>query len=69
VKADGNKVLILAHLIRLSDLTHIEVVRLERKLDDPMTIESEAAGEVASRFAAKLENHPERAASFPSASH
>jgi DNA-binding winged helix-turn-helix (wHTH) protein/TolB-like protein len=69
VKADGNKVLILARLIRLSDLTHIEVVRLERKLDDPMTIESEAAGEVASRFAAKLENHPERAASFPSAGH
>ena len=69
VQTDGNQVLILAHLIRLSDLTHIEVVRLERKLDEPMAIESEAAGRIASRFAAKLENHPERAASFPSAVH
>jgi DNA-binding winged helix-turn-helix (wHTH) protein/TolB-like protein len=69
VQADGDKILILAHLIRLSDLTHIEVVRIERKLDDPMTIESQAASEVASRFAAKMADHPDKAASFPSASH
>lgn len=69
VRADGNKVLILAHLIRLSDLTHIEVVRMERNVDDPMTVESDAAAEVAARFAAKMAEHPERAASFPSAGH
>ncbi len=69
VRADGDRILILAHLIRLSDLTHIEVVRIERKLDDPMTVESQAAGEVASRFAAKMADHPDKAASFPSASH
>jgi DNA-binding winged helix-turn-helix (wHTH) protein/TolB-like protein len=70
VKSQGDKILILAHLIRLSDLTHIEVVRIERKLDDPMAVESQAASEVASRFAAKMANHhPDNAASFPSASH
>src|SRR5579863_5101691 len=68
VQADGNKVLILAHLIRLSDLTHIEVVRIERNVDDPMTVESDAAATVASRFAAKMAEHPENAASFPSSS-
>lgn len=68
VQSEGDKILILAHLIRLSDLTHIEVVRIERKLDDPMTIESQAASEVASRFAAKMADRPEKAASFPSAS-
>ena len=69
VQSEGDKILILAHLIRLSDLTHIEVVRIERKLDDPMAIESQAASEVASRFAAKMADHPDKAASFPSASH
>lgn len=69
VQADGNKILILAHLIRLSDQTHIEVVRIERKLDDPMTIESQAVTEVAARFAARMADHPERATSFPSAVH
>jgi len=69
VKSQGDKILILAHLIRLSDLTHIEVVRIERKLDDPMAVESQAASEVASRFAAKMADHPDNAASFPSARH
>ncbi|WP_348261212.1 winged helix-turn-helix domain-containing protein [Telmatobacter sp. DSM 110680] len=69
VKADGNKILILAHLIRLSDLTHIEVVRIERRLDDPMTVESDAAARITSQFAAKMANHPEQAASFPSSGH
>jgi DNA-binding winged helix-turn-helix (wHTH) protein/TolB-like protein len=69
VQRQGDRVLILAHLIRLSDLTHIEVVRIERKLDDPMTIESEAAAEVASRFAAKMADRPDKAASFRSQKH
>ncbi len=69
VQADGDKILILAHLIRLSDLTHIEVVRIERKMDDPMSVESEAAGKIASQFAAKMADHPEWAASFPAAGH
>jgi DNA-binding winged helix-turn-helix (wHTH) protein/TolB-like protein len=69
VQVDGDKILILAHLIRLSDLTHIEVVRIERKLGDPIAVESQAASEVASHFAAKMADHPERAASFPAAGH
>ena len=69
VRVDGNKLLFLAHLIRLSDMTHIEVVRIERKLDDPMAIESLAVAEVAARFAARMANHPELATSFPSAAH
>jgi DNA-binding winged helix-turn-helix (wHTH) protein/TolB-like protein len=64
VQSDGHKTLILAHLIRLSDLTHIWVVRLERKVDDPSTLESQAAAEIASQFAASMSNQPDRAASF-----
>lgn len=69
VQADGNKILILAHLIRLSDLTHIEVVRIERRLDDPMTVESDAAAQITSQFAAKMADHPDQAASFRAAGH
>lgn len=69
VQSEGDRILILAHLIRLSDLTHIEVVRIERKLDDPMAVETQAAEEVASRFAAKMADRPDVAVSFPGGSH
>lgn len=64
VDADGDRVLVLAHLIRLSDLTHIWVVRFERKADDPSILESQVAEEIASQFAASMSNRPDSASSF-----
>jgi TolB-like protein len=66
---DGDRVLVLAHLIRLSDLTHIWVVRLERKTGDPSTVESEMAAEIASQFARSMRDQPDKAASFRSRTH
>ena len=64
VQADGDRILVLAHLIRLSDLTHIWVVRFERRADDPSSMESEVAAEIASQFADTMSNRPDSASSF-----
>ena len=64
VEATGKRILILAHLIRLSDLTHIRVVRFERQTDDPASLESQVTAEIASQFAAQMSNQPDRAGSF-----
>ncbi len=64
VEGDGDRILILAHLIRLSDLTHVWVVRYERKTDDPSSLESQVAEQIASQFAAVMAGHPDSAASF-----
>ena len=69
VRTEGDRVLVLAHLIRLSDLTHIWVVRFEGNAVDPTTLESQVAEEIASQFAAKMSNKPESAASFGGGSH
>lgn len=68
VQSDGSKVLILAHLIRLSDYTHISVVRIERNLESPQTLESEAASQIAATFATKMADRPAKAALFVAAS-
>ena len=68
VQAYGTQVRILAHLIRLSDQTHIWVVRMDRPLVDPLSFESEAASKIAAEFSARMSADPTRAASFPSAS-
>src|SRR5215469_1978629 len=68
VQAYGTQVRILAHLIRLSDQTHIWVVRMDRPLGDSLSLESEAASKIAAEFAARMSADPSRAASFPSAS-
>jgi DNA-binding winged helix-turn-helix (wHTH) protein/TolB-like protein len=69
VQNNGAQVRILAHLIRLSDQTHIWVVRMDRPLADPLNLESEAAGKIASEFSARMSADPDKAPSFPSASH
>jgi DNA-binding winged helix-turn-helix (wHTH) protein/TolB-like protein len=69
VRADGSKVLILAHLIRLSDLTHVWVVRREQEMGDPLRLEAEAAGEIAAQFSRAMANGPDRAASFSTGDH
>jgi len=69
VQTKDAQVRILAHLIRLSDQTHIWVVRMDGLLTDPLTLESEAAGKIAAEFSARMSADPRRAASFPSANH
>lgn len=69
VQRNDRDVRILAHLIRLSDQTHICVVRLDSVLSDPLALEAEAAGKIATEFSAKMADNPAEAASFPSANH
>lgn len=66
VQSNGDQVRILAHLIRLSDQTHIWVVRLDRPVTDKMGLTSEAAREIAVKFSARMSADPQQAASFPS---
>jgi DNA-binding winged helix-turn-helix (wHTH) protein/TolB-like protein len=68
VQSNGAQVRILAHLIRLSDQTHIRVVRLDRPVTDRLALEYEAAHKIAAEFSAQLSTDPDRAASYSSAS-
>lgn len=68
VQSDGAQVRILAHLIRLSDQTHIWVVRMDRPVTDKLGLESEAAHQIAAQFSARMSANPDLAASFSSAS-
>lgn len=54
VQRNGAQVRILAHLIRMPDQTHVWVVRLDRRFDDPFTLEAEAARQIAAEFSVKL---------------
>jgi DNA-binding winged helix-turn-helix (wHTH) protein/TolB-like protein len=54
VQRSGTQTRILAHLIRLSDQTHIWVVRMDRTLDDPLNVESEIAQKVATEFSPRV---------------
>jgi len=54
VQQSGGRVRILAHLIRLPEQTHLWVTRVERALDDPLTVESDVARRISSEFFAKL---------------
>jgi len=64
VQSNGAQVRILAHLIRLSDQTHIWVVRMDRPVTDKLGLESEAAHKIAAEFSARMSTDPDRAASF-----
>ena len=68
VQFDGAQVRILAHLIRLSDQTHIWVVRMDRPVTDRLALESEAARQIAAEFSARMSSNPDLAASFSPAS-
>ena len=65
VHSDGSKAVVLAHLIRLSDLTHVWVVRTGGDLGDPLRLQSRAAAEIAAQFADRMSRDPDTAASFP----
>ncbi len=64
VQTHGTQVRILAHLIRLSDQTHIRVARMDRALLDPLALESEAASRIAAEFSPRVPAEPGRAASL-----
>jgi len=55
VQGSGTQMRILAHLIHMPDQTHVWVMRLEQPFDDPFTLESTAARDIAMEFAHKLE--------------
>jgi DNA-binding winged helix-turn-helix (wHTH) protein/TolB-like protein len=55
VQRNGDETRILAHLIRLSDQTHIWVVRVDRSLVDPLGVESDVAQKIASEFSLRVE--------------
>jgi DNA-binding winged helix-turn-helix (wHTH) protein/TolB-like protein len=68
VQDSGAQVRVLAHLIRLSDQTHIWVTRVGGTLGEPLNLESEIADKIAVEFSARMSSNPNRAASFPSGS-
>jgi len=68
VQANGTQMRMLAHLIRLSDQTHIWVVRLDRPMNDPLGLEAEAAAKIGAEFSARMAAKPDEAASFAPAS-
>jgi len=69
VQSDGAQVRVLAHLIRLSDQTHIWVMRIDRPAPASLATQSEIARMIGAEFTARLSADPEHAASFPSGSH
>lgn len=69
VQKNDGRVRVLAHLIRLSDQTHIWVVRIDSTLADPLALEAEAAGKIATEFSAKMADNPSLAPSFGPLSH
>lgn len=69
VQRSSTQVRVLAHLIRLSDQTHIWVTRTNAALDEPFKLESEIADKIAAEFSARMSSNPSRAASFPSGTH
>jgi len=54
VQSNHGQVRILAHLIRLPDLTHVSVVRTDRTLGDPLGVQSEVAEKIAAEFSPRI---------------
>lgn len=61
VQGSGSQTRILAHLIHMPEQTHVWVVRLEQPFDDPFTLQSTAAREIAAEFSVKLTDLSQRA--------
>jgi TolB-like protein len=69
VQSSGGHIRILAHLIRLSDQSHIWVARMDASLDDPLTLESDAAQKIAAQLSPRVLADPSRAIPLASATH
>jgi DNA-binding winged helix-turn-helix (wHTH) protein/TolB-like protein len=54
VQQSGNRVRILAHLIRMPEQTHVSVTRTERTLEDPLGLQTELARLIGAKFDEKL---------------
>jgi len=55
VQGNGSQIRILAHLIRLSDQTHLWVARMDGSSMDPLAVQLEAAQRIAARFSSLVE--------------
>jgi DNA-binding winged helix-turn-helix (wHTH) protein/TolB-like protein len=64
LQRSGDRVRVLAHLIRMPDQTHVWVTRMERSLEDPLKLQSDLARQIVDEFNSKLPG-----AVSPSASH
>jgi len=67
VQSQGSRTRILAHLIHMPEQTHVWVVRAERTLTDPMSLEAEVAQEIANQFSVRAATGESRAFSSASA--
>jgi DNA-binding winged helix-turn-helix (wHTH) protein/TolB-like protein len=54
VQREGNRMRVLAHLIRLPEQTHLSVARLDRGVDDPLAAELELAQQIVARFSPRV---------------
>jgi DNA-binding winged helix-turn-helix (wHTH) protein/TolB-like protein len=54
VQSNGAQTRILAHLIRMPEQTHVWVVRLDRVVIDPLSLESEVAQEIGQQFSTRV---------------
>ena len=58
IQSSGAQIRVLAHLIRLSDQTHIWVVRVDHPVNDMLHLDSEVARQIALEFSARLSANP-----------
>lgn len=54
IQSSGGQIRVLAHLIRLSDQTHIWVVRVDDPANDILHLDSQLARKIATEFSARL---------------
>jgi DNA-binding winged helix-turn-helix (wHTH) protein/TolB-like protein len=64
VQVSSDRIRILAHLIRLPEQTHVWVVRTDRTVDDPLSVESDVAQKIVAEFSPRVSPVPSRSASL-----
>ena len=64
VQISGDRIRILAHLIRLPEQTHVWVVRTDSTVDDPLSVESDVAQKIVAEFSPRVSSVPNRNASL-----
>ena len=69
VQSNNSQIRILAHLIRLPDQTHVWVVRADRTIADPLSMESDVAQKIAAEFSPRVAPEAHSAALPPLANY
>jgi TolB-like protein len=69
VQSTGDRVRVLAHLIRASDQTHLWVVRIDRPANGILQFDDAMADQIASELSSRLADNPDKAASFKAVGH